>query len=285
MSLRDKNILWLVDYTVKEVPAGGAEITDDHVIRAGEELGYNINVIRPNSLRSNVLSKADIVVFSNCYEFPNPAKRKVMEEKPYIVYSHDSGRWSHVLKDNPDMMKNSLATIFLSPLHRDCFSKYLTEVNNTLLIPPHIPYTFFDKGEERVNKIMFVGNIHEGKGIYQIIDYAKDNPKLIFDFYYKRSSQKAFHQLKKLKNCNLVGYVPKEKIHENYNIYKYFIHIPVHQESFGRAVGEAYLSGCDLIVNDRVGALSYGWTYKEFREKTLNAHYLFWEKLEDCINI
>jgi glycosyltransferase involved in cell wall biosynthesis len=142
---------------------------------------------------------------------------------------------------------------------------------------------FFDQGNTRLNKVMFVGNLHEGKGIPQIIKYAKDNPSVIFDFYYKRACAGLKSQLKTLNNCNLVGYVPKEQIFENYNKYKYFIHIPNHQESFGRAVGEAFLSGCNLITNDRVGALSYGWDYREFRENTLYSNYLFWEKLEKTL--
>jgi glycosyltransferase involved in cell wall biosynthesis len=279
MNLKGKKILWLTDYTVAEVPSGGAEITDSYIIKAGLQLGYDITVCRPSSLRSPLLQKSDLVIFSNCYEFPRPALMRIMEEKPYIVYSHDSGRWIQVLKKNPEMMRNALATIFLSPLHRDCFIKYLEGAKNVLLVPPHIPYSFFDKGESRENKIMFVGNIHDGKGVPTIIDYAKKHPDMIFDFYFGRGSSYLKQQLKKLGNCNLIGYVPKEEIYNNYNKYKYFIHIPQHQEAFGRAVGEAYLCGCELIVNERVGAMSYGWDYKTFREKTMRAHFLFWEEL------
>jgi glycosyltransferase involved in cell wall biosynthesis len=279
MKLAGRRILWLTDYTVAEVSAGGAEITDSYVIQAGKQLGYDIQVCRPCDLRSNVLDKSDLVIFSNCYEFPQPARQRIMAEKPYVVYSHDSGRWIRVLEKNQDMIKNAEAAVFLSPLHRDCFKKFISEEDNILLVPPHIPYTFYDNGQKRVNKIMFVGNIHQGKGVDDIINYAKKHPELIFDFYYKRNCGILLRQLRALKNCNLIGYVPKEGIYNNYNKYAYFIHIPVHQESFGRAVGEAYLCGCKLIVNERVGAMSYGWDYKTFREKTMRAHFLFWEEL------
>jgi len=126
---------------------------------------------------------------------------------------------------------------------------------------------------------MFVGNLHDGKGVIQIIEYAKKNPSVVFDFYYARSADYLVRQLKSLPNCNLIGFVPKEKIYENYNKYEYFIHIPMHFESFGRAVGEAYLSGCKLLVNDRVGALSYGWDYKTFRRETLVSNFTFWNNL------
>lgn len=278
-NFENKKVLWLTDHTVEDVPAGGAEITDSYVIKAGRQLGFDIDVIRPCNLRSNRLDRSDLVIFSNCYKFAEAARNRIMETKPYIVYSHDSGRWAHVLKAHPDMMKNALATIFLSPLHKACFNKFLVGAKNVLLVPPYIPYTFHDKGLSRLNKIMFVGNIHDGKGIPAIIDYAKNNPDMIFDFYFKRHSDSLRSQLRQLKNCNLKGYVPKEEIYYNYNRYKYFIHIPKHSESFGRAVGEAFLCGCKLIVNNRVGALSYNWDYKTFRQKTSQSHFTFWENL------
>lgn len=279
MNLKNKKILWLCDYTNVEVPAGGAEITDSYIIEAGRQKGYQITVARPCSLRSNLLANSDLVIFSNCYEFPKPARNRVMQEKPYVVYSHDSGRWMDVVKSHPDMMKNTLGTIFLSPLHRDCFKKYLKYADNVLLVPPHIPLEFFDRGQERVNKIMFVGNLHDGKGLPEIIDYARKHKEMIFDFYYQRASGIWTKQLQQLRNCNLIGYVPKESIYNNYNRYKYFIHIPRHYEAFGRAVGEAYLCGCELIVNNKVGAISYGWDYRTFREQTMRAHFIFWEEL------
>jgi glycosyltransferase involved in cell wall biosynthesis len=286
MILRDLKLLWLCDYTIKEVPAGGAEITDDHIIRAGRSLGYDISVIRPSGLRSNCVESSDVIIFSNCYEFMSPARKSLIETKPYIVFTHDSGRWMSVVKEHPSMLKNSLANIFLSPLHRDCFKAYLPEqTNQNLLVPPHIPVDFYDMGRERVNRVMFAGNIHSGKGVQDIIEFAKVHPNIHIDFFYNRSQSNLVAQLKQLKNCHLKGYRPKEEIFECYNKYKYFMHIPQHQEAFGRAVGEAFLCGCDLIVNDRVGAMSYGWDYSVFREKTLYSQFTFWHDLERiCID-
>ena len=248
MELKNLRVLWLADYTNIEVPAGGAEITDSHIIKAGKQLGYDITVVRPCNLRCDTVDKSDLVIFSNCYEFAKPSREYIMKSKPYVVYSHDSGRWLKVLKETPNMMKNALATIFLSPLHRDCFKKFLPADDKILLVPPHIPFTFYDTGCERVNKFMFVGNIHEGKGVDDVISFAKDNPTMIIDFYFNRYCASLKRTLNSLKNCNLIGYVPKEKIQENFNKYKYFIHIPRHYESFGRAVGEAYLCGCNLVL-------------------------------------
>lgn len=283
MELKDKKVLWLTDYTTKEVPAGGAEITDSWILKAARISNLNVDVIRPVDLRTDILDKADLIIFSNNYEFKETTRNEVMRRKPYIAYSHDSGRWMDVLKQHPDMFNNALGSIFLSPLHRDTFNNYLATAKNVFCIPPHITLDFQDKGLSRENKIMFVGNIHDGKGIPDIIKFAKSHKNIHIDFYYNRGQGNYISELRSLKNCHMVGYVPKEQIYENYNKYKYFIHIPRHYESFGRAVGEAFLSGCNIIVNDNVGACSYGWDYKTFRENTMKSHFLFWETIQNII--
>lgn len=283
MDISKIKILWITDYTIKEVPAGGAEITDSWILKAASILSYNVSVIRPVDLRTDVLDSCDLVIFSNNYDFTSAARSEIMRRKPYIVYSHDSGRWMDVLRSNSNMFENALGSIFLSPLHCDTFNRYLGNTNKIFCIPPHISLDFKDKGLNRENRIMFVGNIHDGKGIPDIISFAKENSNINIDFYFNRGQSGLLSDLKRLRNCHLIGYVPKEKIYENYNKYKYFIHIPRHYESFGRAVGEAFLSGCNIIVNDKVGACSYNWDYKLFRENTATSHFLFWETIENLI--
>jgi len=280
MNLYKAKCLWLTDYTVKEVPAGGAEITDSWVLKAAQVSGLSVTVARPMDMRTDVLDAADFVIFSNNYEFPAACREAVIRRKPYIVYSHDSGRWNDVFIKTPGMCAGALGSIFLSPLHQQSLERHLSGAKNVVCVPPHITLDFYDKGAARENKVMFVGNVHRGKGVCEIIQWARKNPQIHIDFYYQRGQTDLLETLKRLNNCHLIGYVPKEEIFERYNRYRYFIHIPEHYESFGRAVGEAYLSGCQLIVNDRVGACSYGWNYSKFREMTANAHFMFWNRVE-----
>lgn len=282
--LRDRQILWLCDHTAEDTPAGGAEITDSHILGAGTSMGYRINVCRPQHLTKDQIDAADLVIFSNCYEFPDTVRNLIINQKPYIVYSHDSSRWMQVFKRHPNMLAGSLLNVFLSPLHRDCFHSLMPSGVPTECIPPHLPINFRDLGYSRINRVMFAGNIHSGKGVFHISDYAIKHPGVYFDFYYNVAESGALRTLKGIPNCNLVGFVPKEEIFENYNKYKYFIHIPQCHEAFGRAVSEAFLCGCNLIVNKKIGAFSYGWNYKEFREKTLFSHYSFWETLEKYVS-
>lgn len=283
MNSKGKKILWLADFFVQDVPAGGAEITDSYVILAGKDLGYDIRTITPNRIRSTDMSWCDIVVFSNNFNFPESVRRRIMIEKPYIVYSHDSGRWSYIAKKHPDFFQKAILNIFLSPLHRDQFSKYIKGLNNILCIPPYIPLYFYDRGYKRNGKILYAGNMHEGKGLFEIIEFAKEKPNISLDFYYHRGSETIINTLKRLKNCNLQGYIPKEEIWEKYNEYTYFMHIPQCSEAFGRAVAEAYLCGCKVIGNNRLGVFSYEWDYKALRENTLYADKLFWISIEKML--
>ena len=276
-----KKVLWLTDHTIEDVPAGGAEITDSYVIQAGESLGYNISIVRPHQFKSADL-KTDLVIISNNYEFPRPAINKVIDELPYIAYSHDCGRWKEVVRQHKDMFTKALGSIFLSPLHRDQFLPYL-DGKNIYCVPPYMPLDFYDYGLIRNNKVIYAGNLFEGKGLYTVADFAAQNPKLQFDFYYKRSSKSVERRLKQLSNCNLIGYVPKEKLPEVLNKYSYFIHIPVDVEGFGRAATEAYLCGCEMFINDKVAAFSFDWDYQDFRNNTLNGHYYFWDCVEEIL--
>ena len=273
-------ILWLADFTVKEVPAGGAEITDSYVIQAGRALGYDITVVRPDVYKREMLEDTELVILSNNFDFSDSMKGPIIMGQKYVAYSHDVGRWGDVLRRHPLLFEKAQANIFLSPGHRDKFLPYLKKANQVICVPPHIPLGFYDKGLNRKHRVMYAGTLYDGKGLGNIIKMAKKNPDLMFDFYYKCSQQHIVSQLKELSNCNLVGFVPKECLSEKYNLYEYFIHLPQMYECFGRAITEAYLCGCKIIVNDNIGAFSYPWSYTEFRKRTLGAHFFFWEELK-----
>lgn len=274
------NILWLNDYTIKEVPAGGAEITDSYVIQAGRILGHDINVVRPDLYKAELLNNVDLVIFSNNFDFHDNTKSYIFKNKPYIVYSHDIGRWGDVVRRQPDMFKNAKASIFLSPGHRDYFSKYLVNAKNIFCVPPHIPLDFYNSGKLRKSGVLYAGNVHTGKGLENVIKIARKNREINFDFCFHRGQQNLLSEIKSLMNCKLVGFVPKEQIMNTYNSYQYFIHLPVMYECFGRAIIEALFCGCKVIHNKNIGAFSYGGDPDLLRKMTIDSHFEFWRVLE-----
>jgi len=272
------NIGWIVDFTIKEIPTGGAELTDSFVIKAGRDLGFNIEIIRPDTFSS--LDKYDLLVVSNNYSFNNEQRNLICQHKNFICYNHDAGNWLRVAKSFPQLLKKAKLNIFLSPLHRRQFQAFTMQ--DYIDIPPHFPFYFTDYGIPRNGRAVYAGNIHEGKGLWEIVKFAEQYPEIIIDFYYKRASHSILEKLKRLSNCNLCGFVPHEKMAEIYNKYTYLIHLPLCIDAYCRMVGEAFLCGCKLILNNRVGAKSFSWfgDYRKMRKYTLNSHYYFWEVLK-----
>ena len=283
MKIKNKKILWLTDYTVKEVPAGGAEITDSHILFAANRIGLSVTVKRPQNFDVSCLSNYDFAIFSNNYEFSIFQRNFVMANIPYIVYSHDSGRWLNIFKTNPDISRTAIGSIFLSPLHRDQFLPFIKNLNNIYCVPPYISKNFIDTNKKRNNKVMYAGNIHEGKGLWEVLSFVKKNKGIDFDFYSHRTNSRIITVLKNQPNCNLMGFIPNSEIFKKYNEYSYFIHVPLCKEAFGRAVTEAYLCGCNIICNNNIGAFSYTWDFRAFRRNTLYANYDFWFSIEKII--
>lgn len=274
-------IIWLNDFTRTEIPTGGAEITDSHVIAAGREMGHTITVCRPHDFMPRMLRDTDLIVFSNNFNFPTQLRLELMHMKPYVSFVHDCGRWALIAKRHPYIFEKGLATVFLSPGHQAWFKDYLKDAKNVFAIPPHLLESFCDYGKERSDRLVYVGNLHEGKGLLNILEFAKNNPSVEVDFFYGRTSDSTLKRVQAVKNCHLMGTISRENLPGKLNEYAAFIHLPVEYEAFGRAVGEATLCGCQIIGNDKIGALTYNVTAEELREITLRPHYLFWEKIQE----
>jgi hypothetical protein len=73
---------------------------------------------------------------------------------------------------------------------------------------------------------------------------------------------------------------------EKMSEYSGFIHLPNWTEPFGRVVMEAYLSGCELIVNDKIGAMSFDWDYSDYdevKDKLQSSVKKFWQVVESYL--
>ena len=63
-----------------------------------------------------------------------------------------------------------------------------------------------------------------------------------------------------------------------------FLFLPKWKEAFGRTVAEAVLSGCELVCNDNIGALSYGWDgRREWAEMLAKAPADFWRIVTEVL--
>jgi len=159
-----------------------------------------------------------------------------------------------------DFYLNAKMNIFLSPLHKDEFVKKFNIIdasivtNKWICIAPYFDISQHESLHKRPHDILWCGDIQNHKGIEEVLVWAREHNKVI-DFYGK-GHPTIIGQLEESKYANYMGHV--DKIKYIYPQYKNFIHFSDKIETFGRSCMEAYLSGCNMIVNkEKIGMYSY----------------------------
>lgn len=264
----NKNIGWVCYHYYPKI-VGGAEITDYHIIEKGKELGYKIDRLRfyqPNY---------DFYVVSNIH---NRELNDDIYDENYAFYCHDS---LPIDSFEQKLINSSKVNIFLSPLHYDWAQSHFNNIDEYFLQPSPIKEGF-NNTKEKNDIIVAIGLIVEHKGIFNVINYAKNNRNKEIKLY-----GKSLYDINKLKNMSpdnieYCGLVPHKKVIKILEKADSLIHLPNWIEAFGRVCAEGYLSGCNLLINDRVGFLSYDWDFEDMdniRNKLKNSDKQFWDNL------
>lgn len=171
-----------------------------------------------------------------------------------------------------DLYAKSLANCFVSPLHRDTICSMLgLDADKAVIAKPFIDASlFFDRGQERDIKYLFVGALGEAKGLTALREeYADKDITLIGNTVDGRPPGFG----------NYVGPVPYEEMPDWFNRAEHFVFQPRWPEPQGRVVVEAALCGCTIIGKERVGALSFPFDIADPSNYENSAHD-FWEEIE-----
>jgi glycosyltransferase involved in cell wall biosynthesis len=170
----------------------------------------------------------------------------------------------------------SIANIFVSPLHREIISKSvrIPEAHKSLIVNPMINTNDFkNNNTERNIEYLFVGVLSEAKGCFELREKFRDkNIHLVGDI----------HPEIKLDFGTYLGKLSYSEIPSIMNRAKNFVYLPRWPEPQGRVVVEAALSGCKLITNENVGALSFPYDISDPRNIEKSGE-RFWEELEELI--
>jgi glycosyltransferase involved in cell wall biosynthesis len=172
-----------------------------------------------------------------------------------------------------DSYKNSIANIYVSPKHRDVTNQVLglDDSNNSIVVKPIINTSdFYNRNLTRDIDYLFVGVLSEAKG-FENLKREYSNKKLVI--------VGDIHPGVKLDFGDYRGKLPYREIPEIMNRAKNFVYLPRWPEPQGRVVVEAALSGCNLIVNENVGAMSFPFDIAEPLNIQESAS-LFWDELE-----
>ena len=267
---------WVADHFYPEY-LGGAEITDYLMIKAGEERGYEIVRLGREDVSDESLRDLDFLVVSNVHTFTSREVECILRKR-FILYLHDPVIDPHT----PILLKNAVLAVFLSPLHKRFFQERLHLPGRVLVCPPPVMIER-QPSTEREEFAVYAGLIAKHKGIYNVLDYARKHPSL--RIYLVGRSQ--VPDLNLPGNVEYLGVLEREELLDLLSRAKYFIHLPEWVEAFGRAVAEAYLCGCQLIVNDKVGFLSYPWNFKDregVKRALASSPQVFWDAVISAIS-
>jgi glycosyltransferase involved in cell wall biosynthesis len=172
---------------------------------------------------------------------------------------------------------NSRLNVFVSPLHHRVIYNILgmkNEVPEFIIKPVIDGSLFYNRNEKRDMEYLFVGVIGEAKGLAEM--------RRLF-------CNKDIHFIGKTAPGNRLdfgvhhGFVPYAKVPDFMNRARNFVFMPRWPEPQGRVVIEAALCGCNLVVNDNVGATSFPFDISDisnFRHATEE----FWGRIEEMFN-
>lgn len=239
---------------------GGAELTAQAFRDAAPE-GVEIVDCPPNQI-----AEADVYVVHNCVTYPVDTQL-ALRGKRVVKYQHDQApHGSPALR--AWLLLGNAHLIFCSPLHREKFPHPFAD-DRVSIIPPPCDLDTEVWEVEREKEAVWLGHaLNPGKGIGQAVSWANatetrldfigEGPLMPRDEGFVRT---------------LPG-VPASEVPSVLATYEKFVFLPTKLEPFGRGVVEAWAAGCELVINQMVGARHY---IENDQEALVTASRDFWD--------
>jgi len=284
-----RKIIWIADFKQEDRP-GGAQITNRTMVEYGRKLGYEVVELSAKDIdepfNRRIFKKAYYILnnYVVIHSKQNKYLKRVIEETDYSRYIHDYD-WVYPSISGSFIdraFSRAKSVIYLSPLHKKQNDIKQFRHPNSVVIPSPINTKLFvpDESKRVKDTVLFSGEINTHKGLHNVYNYALFNPKKTVDIYGWVAHPGLTTSLPS--NVKIIGKEESEKMSEIYQRYESTIHLPNWFEPFGRSVAEAYLSGCKMIVNEKVGFNTFDWDYgnieavrKEISESPAN----FWKHI------
>lgn len=298
------SILFLHDTNINT--PRGAELTIKELIELGENKGFSIstNLLTHFESAKNEIVNSDLVVLnstSRCnfefelleflivssttyikveYDYNFCVRRNILCTVDRNVQSCCNTDKFHLYRK---LFAQSELNIFQSPKHYEAhFDFYGEAVAKHLIMPPTVqiehlkPSTF-----KQDHTIPFFGDLNYLKGGNAYIDYALEHPKLNFTVYGTNRIRREIPE-----NISFHNPVANTEVLEILGKTKQFICQPVWPEPSGRLAAEAFLSGCEMITNDRIGTFSFEF-YPHDKEQAIKeikqAPENFWNAIQEIL--
>jgi hypothetical protein len=284
---------------------GGGEQVMRQLLEAAKRRGHDIKIASRDG--SDLHENPDLWYLCDVYNCPMNLKRPIESlvdsivrgKLPYV--HHDNAYVDLCRRDNlpcngigvnghdchikrglcsiaraKPLYANALVCSFLSPLHRDVHigalgKAVLPQEKAMLYLPAVNSERFYNMKLNRDIALLSYGGQGEAKGYYNIMQNFPRGSVIFIGGHTP--------DLVKEGDGHWLGAVPGEMMPIILNRTQNYIHVPRWPEPFGLIVVEASLCGCNIIVNDKVGAISWNLDLKNpaIYDRTGDK---YWEELE-----
>lgn len=281
-------IAWLADFGSEGHP-GGAQITNEIFIENSPEK-FEIKVYHREDYAEFTPGEQDLIVLNDIHYLPDAKLTKIIDSCCYIKFEHAWQGLEELGRKFPDLYREATGNVFLSPLAEQTYRSHdlLPADESRVVCTPSPIESYFQVRvpvEQRrpPNVGVYTGEMSEHKlnGLLEWLETTEDFTVELYGFDTGYLSTVEDHP-----RCRYMGYCVHEDLPIVLNQYRNFVHFP-RLEPFGRSIAEAYLCGCELISNNRVGFLSYEWDFEDYaqiRQRLVEkAPQNFWEKVESLL--
>jgi glycosyltransferase involved in cell wall biosynthesis len=261
---------WVHDYSLKK-RFGGAQLTNETIIEGAPK---SVKVARcyPGNVQA-----ADVYILNNI-KFFSERELTAFLKSPHIKFEHD--HWDTPQAWQKKYIKpiynSALGAIFLSPLHKRTF----LDIHNVLpaeceCIPsPVDPGRFWaDPGKRGV---VWLGEYASHKGIKQACAWAENHQTVVKFWGWGDEPPRGPYTV----DC---GRAPYSLVPSILAEARALLFLPVWYEAFGRIVAEATFSGCEIIGNENIGALSWGLDREGLAEACKDSPAKFWGIVKEWV--
>jgi glycosyltransferase involved in cell wall biosynthesis len=279
-------VLFVSDFTLGQ-RLGGAQVSNDLIIKKGRDLGHEIIEHDHTSSIVDFLSSYDLLVSSNLEAISRAAPNKldfILQHPNHIRLEHDSCLYlDNSLRQQ--LFESSKINFFLSDFHisffRENYGDYFKNVE--INYDPMNTEIFSEGNQENEYDIVYCGYLHPLKGVNNLIKYAAENPDRTIDIFGWGDGDiaSAFNDIANIKFHGVKDY---KEIADIFKKSKAIYHHPIVNEPFCRMVAEALLCGVTEVIGAREKIGSYLEFEKvgreEFAKKCSEATQNFWNKVE-----
>ncbi len=280
------NILFISDFNLNH-NSGGAQVSNDIIVKRGLQLGHNITLHNYDSSPLNLIKNYDLIISSNLEAinlYSNYLIDFIINHPNHVRLEHDS--CFYFSNENRELIfKSSKINFFLSQFHLDFFKNLYGDIfhNTAIVYDPIDTSIFYNDNSEKIYDIVYCGFLHELKGLENLIDFCKKNSERKVDIFGWSEDQSIINRLSLLTNVKIHDKVSHFEIANIYRKSKYIYHSPVVNEPFCRMVAEAILCGCEFIGDEsKIGSLQEFRNHgeEEFSQRCNNAANIFWQTIQ-----